>query len=455
VSAQNLPFVPPAPTVYEKDLPLWRFLWTLTRSTLAIWPNRAFETLTAKNRIMGLEFLIANDPEAVRHVLISNPTNYRSPTSVRRVARPLVGAGLFLADGDDWRRQRRLLAPAFTPASINLLLPHFQGAGLHVLHSIGSESKVNLSMAFRKAAWEVVLRALFSTPGDRAGERLNRLVLSYLEGPGRPTLFDVFAKSEDAFAFSNVRRERFQSLWFTAIEGIISERQAQPSGTGHRDLLDLLLSLKDADTGAPLSNIEIRDQCATMLFAGSETTARLMFWAVYLLTQDIEEQAKSRAEIVAFPPRRVCSLNDLQHWPRLRNVLLEALRLYPPAAFIVREAIDADEVGGERIAAKTQVWFSAWVMHRHRKFWDQPTAFIPDRFADKVAPWMQTRSYIPFGAGPRTCIGSSFALSEAQVVLAMLLERHKISLPAGKPVLPIGRTMIEPSYDPIFRLEAI
>jgi cytochrome P450 len=134
---------------------------------------------------------------------------------------------------------------------------------------------------------------------------------------------------------------------------------------------------------------------------------------------------------------------------------LEALRLYPPAAFIVREAIDADEVGGVRIAAKTQVWFSAWVMHRHRKFWDQPTAFIPDRFASKLAPWTQTPSYIPFGAGPRTCIGFSFALSEAQVVLAMLLERYKITLPAGKPVLPIGRTMIEPSYEPIFRLEAI
>jgi len=322
-----------------------------------------------------------------------------------------------------------------------------------MLHSIGNESKVNLSIVFRRTAWEVVFRALFSVSKDGASERLNRLAQGYLEGPGRANLFDVLAKSENAFAFSNRSRERFENVWFTTIEGLISERQS--SGTDHRDLLDLLLSLKDADTGEPLSKIEIRDQCATMLVAGSETTGRLMFWAIYLLTQDIEEQAKSRAEIAAFPPGCVRSLNDLQHWPRLRNVLLEALRLYPPAASIVREAIEADEVGGERIAAKTQVWFSAWVMHRHRKFWDQPTAFIPDRFAGKVAPWTQTPSYIPFGAGPRTCIGFSFALSEAQVVLAMLSERYKISLPAGKPVLPIGRTMIEPSYEPIFRLEAI
>jgi len=300
VSTHNLPFVPPAPAVFEKDLPLWRFLWNLTQSTVAIWPNCAFEALTVKKRIMGREFLIANDPLAVRHVLITNPTNYRCPTAVRRVARPILGTGLVLADGDDWRRQRRLLAAAFTPASVNLLLPHFQAAGLHMLHSIGSESKVNLSMVFRRTAWEVVFRALFSVSKDGASERLNRLAQGYLEGPGRANLFDVLAKSENAFAFSNRSRERFENVWFTTIEGLISERQS--SGTDHRDLLDLLLSLKDADTGEPLSKIEIRDQCATMLVAGSETTGRLMFWAIYLLTQDIEEQANSRAEIAAFPP---------------------------------------------------------------------------------------------------------------------------------------------------------
>jgi cytochrome P450 len=158
---------------------------------------------------------------------------------------------------------------------------------------------------------------------------------------------------------------------------------------------------------------------------------------------------------MACPPERVGSLDDLQNWPRLRNVLLEALRLYPPLPHIIREALDSDEVGGEKIAAKTQVWFSAWVMHRHRKFWNQPTAFLPERFAGKAAPWTQMPGYMPFGTGPRICIGLSFALSEAQIVLATLLGRYKISLPDTKPVLPIGRTTIEPSYEPHFRLEAV
>lgn len=455
MSVQAPPFIPPAPTVYAKDLPLWRLLWNVAQSSLAIWPDYAFDTRMARNKVMGVETLLANDPDAMRHVLISNSANYRRPHSVRRIARPLGGEGLFLAEGADWRRQRRLLAPTFTPASISLLLPHFREAGHHLLHAIEKTPQVNLSKAFQETALEAVLRALFSMPESGAREKLSHLVRDYVEGPGRPNILDGFAKSEDAFVFANGRRIRFQSAWFAAIDAIIAERKAQPAGTGLRDLLDLLLSLKDADTGETLSSAEIRDQCATMFFAGSETTARLLFWAAYLLAQDIEEQNRLRAEIMACPPERVGNLDDLQNWPRLRNVLLEALRLYPPLPHIIREALDSDEVGGEKIAAKTQVWFSAWVMHRHRKFWNQPTAFLPERFAGKAAPWTQMPGYMPFGTGPRICIGLSFALSEAQIVLATLLGRYKISLPDAKPVLPIGRTTIEPSYEPHFRLEAV
>jgi cytochrome P450 len=447
-------FIPPAPVVYAKDLPLWRLLWNITQSSLTIWPDYAFDILIAKNKVMGVETLLVNDPEAMRRVSIANAANYRRPPGFRRVARPLGGAGLFLAERADWRRQRRLLAPTFTPSSISVLLPHFREAGIHLLHTIEKTAQANLSSAFQEAALEAVLRALFSMPQNSAREKLSDLVRDYVEGPGRPNLFDAFAKSEDAFAFAGAKRKRFQESWFAAIDAIIADRKTHSNNEGHRDLLDILLSLKDADSGETLSSAEIRDQCATMFFAGSETTARLMFWATYLLTQDAEEQSRVRAEIITFSPERACNLDDLQNWPRLRNVLLEALRLYPPLPHVIRKAIDPDEIGGERIGAGTQVWISAWVMHRHRKFWDQPTAFIPDRFAGKAAPWTQLPGYIPFGAGPRICIGLSFALSEAQIVLATLLTRYKISLPATKPVLPIARATIEPSYEPIFHLEA-
>jgi cytochrome P450 len=192
-----------------------------------------------------------------------------------------------------------------------------------------------------------------------------------------------------------------------------------------------------------------------MFFAGSETTARLMFWASYLLAMDPEEQTSVRREIAAFRPDRIDNLDGLQNWGRLRNVLLEALRLYPPIPQIFRVANGADDVCGEKIGAETQVWISPWVMHRHRRFWDRPTSFLPDRFGGKAVPWTQTPAFIPFGAGPRICIGLWFALSEAEIVLAQLLSRYRITLPGARPVLPVGRVTTEPSYEPLFRLDSI
>jgi cytochrome P450 len=447
-------FIPPAPVVYRKPLPLWRLLWMLNRSSLAIWHDEVFEAPIARRRVVGVEFLVVNDPDAVRHVMVANASNYGRPVSVRRVVRPLGGSGLFLSQGDDWRRQRRLLAPSFIPASIGLMLPHFRDAGLHLLHTIEKTRQANLSKAFQDAALEAVLRALFSMPDNSAREKLGRSVRNYIEGPGRPNLLDVIgARNESDFSWASGQRKRFMRSWFDAIEAIIAERKDRASDGQHQDMLDLLLSIVDKDTGEGLSNSEIRDQCGTMLFAASETTARLMFWAAYLLSQDLEEQGRVRTEITAFPVERVCALDDLKYWPRLRNVLLEALRLYPPLPHIVREALGPDQLAGEKVSSGMQVWFSAWVMHRHRRFWDQPAAFMPDRFASGGAPWTQMPAYIPFGTGPRICIGFSFALSEAQIVLATLLSCYKIGSVKGKPVMPLGRATIEPSYEPAFQLQ--
>ena len=136
MTAQSLPFVPPAPTVHANNLPVWRLLWEARRSSLSIWPDAAFNVVTLRNSVMGVKSLLVSDPEGVRHVLTANAANYRRPPVVTRFARPLGGSGLFLAEGADWRRQRRLLAPMFTPGGIGSLLPHFRDAGLHLLLSV-------------------------------------------------------------------------------------------------------------------------------------------------------------------------------------------------------------------------------------------------------------------------------------------------------------------------------
>jgi cytochrome P450 len=350
-----------------------------------------------------------------------------------------------------WRRQRRILAPSFTPASLDILVPHFHEAALHLLRGLDGRAEANLSEAFQDTALEAVLRALFSMPEDAARQKLSRLVRDFVNGPGRPGLLDGFASSETSFAFALGKRRRFQKAWFGEIDAIVAARRVKPSASGFGDMLDHLLALRDAETGAALDDVEVRDQCATMFFAGSETTARLMFWACYLLTLDRDEQDRVQAEIASCPPDRIRTLKDLDNWPRLRNVLYEALRLYPPLPHIMREAIGPDRLGDFDVHPRDQVWMSAWVMHRHRKFWEKPTAFMPDRFAGKTAPWVQVPSYAPFGFGPRICIGLNFALAEAQIVLAHLLQRHRLSTGA-RPVMPIGRVTTEPDHEPMFGL---
>jgi cytochrome P450 len=223
-------------------------------------------------------------------------------------------------------------------------------------------------------------------------------------------------------------------------------------GDAPRDLLDLLFAARDPETGGSLSPAEIRDQAATMIFAGYETTARLLFWASYLLTLDQREQLRVHAEVSAFPPNRIRDLKDLENWPRLRMTLLETLRLYPPVPMLIREPLEDDVILGEPVRRGVQVYIAPWVLHRHRKYWKEPTAFMPDRFANQASPWTSGGGYMPFGAGPRICIGAMFAMAEAQIILATLLHSHRLSMDDPRPLLPVGRLTTQPSHTPDFIL---
>jgi cytochrome P450 len=151
----------------------------------------------------------------------------------------------------------------------------------------------------------------------------------------------------------------------------------------------------------------------------------------------------------------VTRLDDLINWPSVRQTLLEALRLYPPVAYITREAIADDTVAGEPVRPGTLIWISPWVLHRHRKFWDQPTTFRPDRFANMPASWNNQGAFIPFGVGPRICIGAAFAIAEAQIMLATLFASFKIKREDLRPVLPVASVTTAPSYEPLFQLEHV
>ena len=448
------PVLPPAPIVHPTDLPGWQAVRDFTQNTVSAWPERAFELPAYSRRIFGMTGVLVNDPEGTRHVLATNAANYGRAVPFIRFLRPLVGNGILLAEGATWKSQRRLLAPVFTPASVGRLLPHFQVAADTFVGSLVNRSEINLSQAFQGAAIDAALRALFTLPDHRQRQRLAAIVPGYVSGPGAPTVLDGFARSEHSWSWLKRRRTAYLRPWFSAIDDIITERRRRGPSAQTVDLLDLLLAARDPETGAALDDADIRDQCSTMLAAGFETTARLLFWSCYLLSLDLQEQERVRREVTAAPLPKTASMEDLKRWPAVREVLLETLRLYPPAPLMIRQALERDTILGIDVKPGTLVYISPWLIGRHRMYWDQPTAFVPSRFKDKPMPWT-SGTFMPFGGGPRICIGAAFAMAEAEIMLAALLSRYRISLADTKPVLPVGRGFLMPSYEPMFRLEAV
>ena len=204
--------IPPAPPVHPKDLPALRLLFGSIRNNLAIWPDHAFEIAFSRNRLFGIESVLINDPAGVRHVIATNAANYVRPAMVPRLLRPLAGQGVFLAEGGEWRRQRRLLSPSFTPHNVNILLPHFIAAATDLVRQLEKQPRVDLSGAYQMAALNAVLRSLFSMPDQDERDRLGDLVRQYVTGPGRPQIFDAFATSETSFAFSLRGRRRIMRV---------------------------------------------------------------------------------------------------------------------------------------------------------------------------------------------------------------------------------------------------
>lgn len=448
------PIIPPAPKVHPTDLPGWRALRDFTRDTLSAWPERAFVLPIYARRIFGITGVLINAPEGTRHVLATNAGNYVRAVAFNRVFRPVVGAGLLLAEGEAWKTQRRLLAPVFTPASVGRILPHFQAAADDMSETLIGCTHVNLVAIFQSAAIDAALRALFTLPDRIRRQRLVTMVPGYLTGPGAVSLLDGFARSERSWPWLQRRRTAYLREWFEEIDAIIAERRRRGPAQPPVDLLDLLLAARDPETGDALDDDAIRDQCSTMLAAGFETTARLLFWACLLLSLDPAEQERLRAQIAAAPLDRPPSMDDLRRWPALRAMLLETLRLYPPAPVMVRQAVAEDTVLGIDIKPGTLVYIAPWLIHRHRAYWEHPNAFIPARFDGNPMPW-NSGTFMPFGGGPRICIGAAFAMAEAEIMLATLLTRYRISLVDTSPVLPIGRATLMPNYEPQFRLEPL
>jgi cytochrome P450 len=443
---------------------VWRLLWELRTSNISIWPERAYDELLLPRRVFGLDTLLVNDPEGIRDVLATRAADYRRYMVTPRLLRPVAGDGVLLAEGEDWRQQRRSVSPAFTPANVDRVLPRFEQSAEQLCARIAAQSRnnggVNLYRLFQTAAIDALGRGLFSLPfGDRA-ERLAKMARTYFAGPGRPNAADSFARHERQFRWATWRRRRFEKAWFAEIDFVLSDwRQASPAtdDTGGRaqDIMTVMSRWRDPSTGTPMSEHELRHQTATMIAAGFETTALTMFWTAFLLASNPRTQEAIRDEVRGNPAGNLQSIKDLERWPRLREAIFEAMRLYPPVAFMSRIAVEPTAVCGREVAPGTIIVISPWVLHRHRKFWSEAELFRPERFADNPRAHLAGGAFIPFGSGPRSCVGASFAFGEAMILLASLIARFEIRVASPRPLVPRAIISTMPSSEPVFSVRDI
>jgi cytochrome P450 len=446
VKASKL-FVPPYPPRSDKPRGALSMILTLRRNPLEIWGKADFERPLAIGRsILGLR-AAAHDPAAVRRVFLDNAANYRKDELQLRILSPGLGSGLLTAEGESWRQQRRSLAPLFSPrqvAEFGAAMQRVAEATVKRISHRRDGAVTDVGELTSRMALEVLEQTLFSQGLGREPSAFQKAVTSYFDSFGRLDPLDLIGAP--AFLPRLGRRRGRPALKFfdTAVDAIIDSRKAllDKGGEAPRDLLTLLLGAKDPETGLGMPEADIRANIVTFIMAGHETTANGLTWALYLLSQshDWRERAETEAD-EGFDPGHPASLERCEV---LRAVFEEALRLYPPAATLTRQAIADDEILGVRIPAGTVVAISPYVLHRRRGLWDNPDAFDPGRFLGERRERIDRFAYIPFGAGPRICIGMAFATQEAIVILANLLRAFRFDLVKGHQVMPQQRVTLRP-----------
>jgi cytochrome P450 len=416
----------------------------LRRNPLELWGEAAYDEDILPGRFFGREQLMLNAPDAIRHVLVTNADNYTRNAATHRVLQPLLGGGLFLAEGEAWKHQRRTIAPAMAPRVMPILARHVVAACAVTEGELGEQHGiVHLLPILQRLALQIAAQSMFSLEASEFARGLRAKLMEYGLTLARPGVLDLLLPAGLPTPL-DIRRAAFRREWLRLIDRVIDrrERLAVPDGQP-RDLFDLLAASRDPQSGAGFSRAQLRDEISTMIIAGHETTAVTLFWACYVAARLPEQQARIAAEVAGLDLSADNAAAALKSLVWTRAFVDEVLRLYPPAFLIVRLARAADVICGRPIAAGTSINISPWVLHRHRRRWAAPQAFDPTRFLPD-APAVDRYAYLPFGAGPRICVGAQFALTEAVLVLARLIQSFELQLIGPDKVTPRGFVTTQP-----------
>jgi cytochrome P450 len=381
---------------------------------------------------------VIHHPDDVKRVLVTNHRNYTKGVGIDRV-RMLLGNGIMTSEGEFWRRQRRMLQPAFHRRVIQRFAAVMRDRNTVLLerwsHAAQTRQPVNLTLSMSELALEVVLQAIFS-------EDLGRLVGNLADNPFM--LVTRESKRDPRFAYE------FRQLG-KVVQKIVRQRRA--SGRRHFDFAQLLMESVDPGTGQGMSERELLDEILTLVVAGHETTASALNWTWWLLSQHPEAERRLHEEHDRVGDLGLAKYDDLDRLPYSLSVVRESMRLYPPGWLLTRRSIGPDRVGGYALPPGTDVFVSPFVVHRHPAIWENAESFDPGRFGAGRMEGRPRFSYIPFGAGPRHCIGENLATFEMLLHLNGAARRFRLRPVAPGPVALEARINLRPAQDILMRVE--
>lgn len=419
------------------------------RSWLDALFERSYRMQMGEVHLPGLDLYMVNQPGLVRQVLSEEASDFPKSPLLGDALRPLLGESIFTTNGAQWQRQRAMMDPAFAQARLGVAFPVMQEATGDMLRRLarlpdGAEHDLEVEMTHVTA--DIIFRSIFSVP--MAGSDAHRVFEAFARFQALaprlllPSFFGLrwLVWPWDAWRSRQAARE-IRGLLEQLIRPRYEARHTDPTNAPV-DILAAFMDARDPVTGAPFSFDELVDQVAMLFLAGHETSASALTWACYLIAQSPEVQERMHAEVTSQLNDREPQAGELKQLRLTWNVFRETLRLFPPVGFMARQSAKTCPMRNKTVSSGSTVVVSPWLIHRHRELWQEPDAFDPDRYEADPSRESLRQAYLPFGMGPRVCMGAAFALQEAALILSSLVRHYRLTVVRGHVPEPVGRLTI-------------
>lgn len=436
--------MPPKPKSRDDKVSLRRYARLFRDDILSAQPARLYRAWMAEFRTPFFRSYLLNQPELLDLVLKQRPDDFPKSNRISEGLRPLLGNSVFLTNGEVWKRQRRIIDPAFEGGRLRDTFPAMRAAAeaaLERLHGQAGEGEVEIEEVTSHVAADVIFRTLFSIPIEHkiASQVFTRFrdyqrsqpILNIAAFIPMPRWVPRFHRASTRRAAADIR---------ILITQLVQDRHQEiEAGSAPDDLATKIMTTPDPETGETFNAEEMVDQVAIFFLAGHETSASALAWSLYLLAMYPEWQDKVAAEVADL------DLNNFSQVSRLkvsRDVFREALRLYPPVPMMVRETTCPEHFRDRVIPRGAQLVLSPWHLHRHERLWENPDAFDPARWKTENGKKCQRDAYIPFSTGPRVCTGAGFAMVEGPLILSVLLQSLRVELSGREPPIPVAHLTV-------------